>query len=67
MFYECLESAYTGIASFQQELQNKGFLKKNGRRISYTGTISIYLADTTRVSAHTRIQHLTKRKKRRER
>ena len=52
MFYECLESAYTGIASFQQELQNKGFLKKNGRRISYTGTISIYLADTTRVSAH---------------
>lgn len=28
MFYECLESAYTGIASFQQELQNKGFLKK---------------------------------------
>ena len=52
MFYECLESAYTGIASFQQELQNKGFLKKNGRRISYTGTIFIYLADTTRVSAH---------------
>lgn len=52
MFYECLESAYTGIASFQQELQNKGFLKKNGRRISYTGTIAIYLEDTTRVSAH---------------
>lgn len=51
-FCGCLESAYLGIASFQEELQSKGFLQKNGNRLSYTGTIRIYLADTTSVSAH---------------